>query len=655
MSVVTGKTPQKIPRNAEIKAYLYANAVLGETQRYRILDRYEAHYECRQYAHQERDWWGMNADNMETISPDILTPFGFTQPAMGMAVRMKRPTAPYNLCKSIVDRFTGLLFSEKRRPDVVVEGDPDTQDFLDAAFDQMRFWARMREARTMGGALGSVMVTLHVRRGRFVMEVHNPKHCQVVWKDKRSLLPEAVLKAYRYEVEEDIIDEKTGEVKGTRVVDYLYRRIITETDDTVYKPVKLEPGAELAWEVESQQEHNLGFFPGVWIQNLPVLEQEDGEPDCAGAWQNFDTIDRLLSQMNKAILLNLDPTLVLSVEPKVVDMQGGVRKGSENALMVGQGGQAQYLEITGSGVEAAKSLYNTLKQNTLDVCSCVMVDPERISGAAQSAKAIEYIYAPMLVKGDDLRAQYGDLGVQPLAEMVERIARKLHGVRVNVGNVTAIQVIQLPPRFNEKTGKAEPRRLGEGGYIRLKWGPYFEPTEQDRQTAITNIVTAKTGGVLDTETAVREAAPIFEVEDPDAVLKRLAEEEEKMLNAAAGGITDLLPGAEGEIKEQAEDVVEVAEDVTETRTAPSEPSVTANVGGDVEIELTASTMASIVTVNEARSSQGLGPLLRPDGSPDPDGKLTISSFEAKRSSVIATAEAAKKGEQFEPADKEPLE
>jgi hypothetical protein len=53
-------------------------------------------------------------------------------------------------------------------------------------------------------------------------------------------------------------------------------------------------------------------------------------------------------------------------------------------------------------------------------------------------------------------------------------------------------------------------------------------------------------------------------------------------------------------------------------------------------------LAKIVTVNEARASQGLGELKGPGGGNDPDGYLTIAEFEAKRSAkgeATGTAEA----------------
>ena len=543
-AAVTANVQVKVPLASSVKQYFFDNAVVGETDRFRRLNRMEAHYLCTQYAHQPYDWWGLPADAAETVSPSVQVPLGFTQPALNMLARQKRPTAPYNLAKAIVDRFTGLLFSEARKPDVEVEGDPDTDDFMHAAMEQMRFWARWREARAVGGATGSVLVTMHLRRGRFVMQAHNPKHVQVLWKDRRALEPLGVLVIYRYPQEDFITDPKTGETT-TRIVDYLYRRIITDQDDTVYKPVKLEPGANLAWEIESTAEHRLGIFPGVWVQNKPVVEQEDGDPDCQGAWQSFDTIDRLLSQMNKALLLNLDPTLVIKVDPKeLLAMGGSVRKGSDNALNVGTG-DAKYLEMVASGVEAGHKLCDRLKQNVLDVTRCVLVDPEKLSGAAQSAKAMEYIYAPMLEQADELRSQWGDNGVIPMLRLIELMARKFHGVEAEQGGKKVILQLDLP-----KKSDGSVRKLGPGGWIRLKWGAYFSPTETDKQITIGNIISAKAGGIIDEETAVNTGAPIFGVQDAKKMLAQIQAEQAKAMAMGMGpeygGDQELPPVAEAE-------------------------------------------------------------------------------------------------------------
>lgn len=544
-TLVGGPAPTRaIPRNPELIQILQSNAIYGETRRFKKIGRFESFYETTQYDHLKQDWWGMNADNLETVSPEIQVPFGFTQPALDMTnVRMKRPTAPYHLVKAVVDRFTGFLFSESRRPTVSVLGDQDTENFLLAVIDQCRFWAKLREARAKGGSCGSVLVTTHVRNGKFSIEVHNPKQCQMVWHDRRTLTPAGMLKLYRFPVEVDVTD-KDGNVTGTEIVEFLYRRIITDTHDIVYKPVQLlDDGSEIQWEVESETEHNLGFFPGVWIQNLPALDREDGDPDCHGAWQTFDTIDRVVSQMNKAVLLNLDPTLVTSVDPKVVAANGGIRTGSDGALNVGVGGSASFLEISGSGVEAGHKLVGLLRQQALDVVRCVMVDPQTISGAAQSAKAIEYIYAPMLEKADDLRAQYGDLGIVPLLQIIEKMARELQGRAFplepdETGKPRILKYsFDLPPKSDD--GKLVPHTIGPGGYIQIKWGPYFPATEDDKEKSVRTITAAKSGGLIDKTTAIQQGAPLFGVRDVAAVEVKIDEEQaaesEKMSGGGFGG------------------------------------------------------------------------------------------------------------------------
>ncbi len=560
MDTLTGdEAPhQPIARSPEVSRWLYDNTPIPETKRFWEMDRREAHYVGRQYAHQEHDWWGMSADQTETISPSIMVPRGFEQPALNVSVRNKRPTSPYHLVRAVVDRFTGLLFSEGRKPEVVVENDADTQEMLRAAMHQCRFWPMMREARTIGGATGTVCVTVHLREGKYAMEVHNGKFLTVLWKDRRTHTPRGILKQYRFEVERPGRDPDSGDVVNRKVT-YLVRRIITEDEDIVFKPVEIEDGRVPQMEVADHVPHNLGFFPGVWIQNLPVLEDDDGDPDCEGAYQTQDTIDRLLSQANKGTLLNMDPTVVMKVDPKVVALGGGqIRKGSDNTLNVGNEGDAHYLEINGTGITVAMELVERLKQNFLDMVACVIVDPTVISGAAQSAKAIEYLYSPMLEKADILRSQYGDLGIIPLCEIMIKLASWANDQRVETEAGPARLAIDLPkkvtrfePSFDAHAGArpvthAVPHRLGPGGHIKLVWGPYFSPTEQDKQLAVNTLVAAKEAGLIDDETAVHAAAQLFKVKEPGQMFKKIkaAQEDEADRAQATLNAGVLPPGAD---------------------------------------------------------------------------------------------------------------
>ena len=512
----------------QIKAYFQANAVLEETERYRQLSRYASFFDCEQYAHQTSDWWGMTADQMETVSSKVLVPSGFEMPGMDLKVRQKRPTAPYHLGRAIPERFTGLLFSEERRPTIDVEGDPDTADLLNALIEQACYWSRMSAARNMGGSMGAVLITVHLQKGKLSIEVHDPRHVQMLWKDRKNLEPQAALICYRYAKEEITKDEKTGEVTA-QIVTYLSRRIITDQDDTIYKDVKLEDNATIEWEVESTATHGLGYFPGVWVQNLPVEDDEDGVPDCHGAWQIFDTIDRMDSQINKALLNNLDPTLVVKTNPQEVAQQGGsIRKGSENALYVGASGNANYMEMTGQACEVAGKYIDRKKQQALDITRCVLVDPQTIAGAAQSARAIEYIYAPMLEKAGDLRTQYGSRAIIPTLKTAEDLARKYHDVEMTDAEGKAVVAkLDLPPKAD-----GTPRKLGAGGWIKMTWGRYFAPTVQDQQVGVANAVAAKSGGIIDATTAVQQGAALFNVQDPKAMQAKIEQERQSQLDEA---------------------------------------------------------------------------------------------------------------------------
>jgi hypothetical protein len=547
------------PSPDQVVEFLQQNAVFGETERYRGLDRREAFLKGLQYAHQKIDWWGEQADVTETISGQTQMPRGFemTGPSQGgKTVRDLRPTAPKNLGKTIPKRYTSLLFSQARKPKVVVEQDPDTDAFLEAVRQQSKFWSRMRAARTLAGGMGGVVMVANLREGRFRYDIHNIKHCTPIWDDAQTFRLMGLLIMKQYSVEQNKKDED-GKVVGTEIVQYVSRQIITETDDIRYKPVRLDMWPSIEWTPDPQQSthNNLGFFPGVWIQNKADSEDEDGVSDCEGAYQTIDTIDRLIAQMNKGTLLNLDPTVVAKYDEKEVEAIGGLTgsapglaKGSDNAITPGKSGDAKYMEISGSGIEAGIKLLSVLMQTVTELTSFVNVDPDKISGAAQSAKAIEYIMAPMLECADDLRDQFGEAIIE-LMQITERMARKFAGTSVQLPpaadgtpRIGVFSDFKLPMRkvqIEEKgtvVERLEPQKLGPGGQIVLEWPPYFAPTVLDESNMIKNAAGANAAGFVDKVTAARTIAPLFSVTDVEGVVAKAREEGQDDAERALAGL-----------------------------------------------------------------------------------------------------------------------
>lgn len=569
---------------------LRAAAGAGDTSRQQALSRLDDFYRCREYDHLEWSWEGLKADQVETISPgSIVVPQGMIQPMEGLSTRQRRPVAPSRLAKMIVSRFTDLLFSEGRIPKVVVTGDEEAHDFVSAVFAASQFWRSMIQARNYGGSMGSSLVVVVLERGRFAYSAISPRCVrEVAWRDWDRKVPSAVLIQYDYEVERTEVDGDGRPV--VRVDRMTYRRIVDEQVDVVFEPTRSEPGRDAPVLVEQRRiEHRLGRFPGAWIQNLPVEAAEfDGEPDCDGAFQLIEAVDRLNSQSYRGLNYNQDPTLAFGRDRKLEQLQVPLRKGSENALNLGVGGFANYLEISGAGITVSMSFVASLKQNALDLCQCVLADPASISGAAQSAKAIEYLYAPMLSKAGRMRTQYGE-AIAELARVTLELARIYSSpapYSEEPGNVVG-GVFALEPRTTP-TGELVERTPGITGTISLSWGPYFDQTNTDRQAKVSSWSTARGAYLSPLEDAARGVAEALGVQGVEEYVARVLEETEKREERERALAQDLAGGDLGAVE------------VGEAATAEEAESMGAKLLESATGEVAATAQAQAVALNGAQ-------------------------------------------------------
>jgi hypothetical protein len=518
------------PKDAQQVVFLQDVAVFAETERFKRLDRRHAFFKAKEYDHQEVDWFDKPADNMETISTEAVYPAGTgpAQPGEPREAREKRPTAPTRRARVTTERFTNLMFSDKRRPTVTVDEDEDTDAFLDAVRRKAKFWSKMRSARNLGGACGSVVMTVHLRNGKWSYEVTNSKFVTPLWKDPRDFTLAGVLIMYRTPREVNVKDDK-GKIVGVETVDFVCRRIITENDEIVYKEMPLEailrdPAASWIVDGDLAVNHNLGMFPGVWIQNTAESESEDGDSDCEGSYQAIDTNDRLIAQMFFGTLANCDPTVVTATDPKTVQqasaMGAPMQKGSDHMIEVGVGGSAKYMEMEGGGVETGLKLSDKLEAQ-IDVINGLVVPDDSTMAAAQSAEALELRYAPMLAKAGDLRDQYGEAVVE-LMNITAAMARAFQTTSVRLPPAADGQErigryeFDLPPRkLKAADGKVKsvPHQVGPGGYVTLDWGPFFAPTEQDKSAIIKNAASAAASKFVTIETAAGRVGPLYGVQD----------------------------------------------------------------------------------------------------------------------------------------------
>lgn len=518
-------------------------ARLGLSPRQQEMNRLWATYRGQQYSARKIDWDGTEKSqgiDAEAIASAGFLPPGYYDAGASFPIKFRRPSVPYHLRKVIVDRFTGLLFSDRKHPAIRVEGDSIAEDYVRTLAEVSRLWPAMIMVRTYGGSMGTTAAGFQFIDGKPVVEVHDPRWCFPVFEDRYALRLASMEKKYMFPVDER--DPETGEWVQRP---YWYRRIIDTERDVLFKAIPVTD-EEPQWEVEREVVHGFGFCPVVWVQNLPVQDDIDGDPDCLGVDDMCEQIDALLSQANQGILASCDPTLKIITDAEL----DSVRKGSKNALKLPQGSTADYMEISGQGIKSAMDMVTHLREMVLEVAQCVLDQPGGAS-SRRTATEIEKLYASMLAKADVLREQYGERCIKPLLEMMVRAVRLLEKPRAVEGGIIR-QMVKLPPRIVTKDDLSivrEPRKLPDDAdmEINLNWGPYFNPSLDEAFKAVQAATTARLGGMLDHEHAVAFTAPYLLVEDARSMARKVQLEQQATLNNLDSQLMDGLTMGESKL------------------------------------------------------------------------------------------------------------
>lgn len=508
-------------------------ARLGMSPRQQRLNWLWSYYQAAQYEGRRIDWDGdeyVPPVEAEAIVSQSFVPPGMVDAGATMPLKFRRPSVQYHLARAVVHRFTGMLFSDGQSPGWQAPGDADTEDFCQALADASRLWSTMAEGRNYGGATGTCVLGFKFVDGRPVVEVFDPRWVRPFWKNRTTLTLSALEIRYHYPME--VLDEETGVVVE---VPCWYRRIINETHDVTFKPEPVAEGDEPDWQLDPDQavEHHLGFCPVVWIQNLPVLGDVDGEPDCHGAYEMFASIDTLLSQASRGTVLNCDPSLHVATDAEMPSVQ----KGSGVAIKTPAGGSVRYVEISGSGPQAAREMASELRGYALEVTQCVLDPPDAAAGA--TATEIRRRYSAMVSKAGMLREQYGERGARRLMNMMVRAVRRLQEGWLDEEGTRHVSTFDLPPRAVERddgTVELRERKLGETKDVQLAWPNYFEATLDEAVKAVQAAGAAKAGGLVDDKHAVQFVAPYFKVENATEMLRELKEAGEQQQGGMFGGM-----------------------------------------------------------------------------------------------------------------------
>ena len=530
------------------------------------LDRRASYFDCTQHDRKIYDFDGRVIQSGKALSFQPL--ISSERASWFVPLTERRPSTPYRLAKSIVGAFTNMVFGDHRFPTLRVPNDTDAQAFASAIVASTSLPLKMIEARNHGGSTGTAGLSYCWQDGKPVIDVHNGRNLHVhEWADFSQRIPAHVSEVYQYKVSERDPNQSSRFVERW----YWYRRDWTTDADVIFvpQPVDVSGGKrEPMWVVDTEKSrvHNEGRCHFVWVQNLPSNEA-DGECDYEGLFEQLDQIDILYSGLMHSAKKNLDPTVVLNMDFDLVKF--GVKKGSDNAIVTGVGGNAGYMETSGAWLTTGLSLFASQRSTVLEVAQCVIPDPDKLAAAGLSSVAIKAIFMLMLGKLDILRQHWGSPIVTVVSALMDSARMAVNDfitvpqtdpVTGEIVEVEADLVWNLPPRFEKRpvfdpeTGEQIdeqvieiPHNPGKQNPREAKFGPYFLPTPDDRQKDVQTAQSANGGQpVLSQQTSAEYVATNTYGIDPDEEWKRiLAEKQAKKVNQA-----QMFPSMGGEVENE---------------------------------------------------------------------------------------------------------
>ena len=439
-------------------------------------------------------------------------------------LRERRPSAPLNICKVVVDSCASLLFGENHFPQIHVE-DETTRKVI-KRLDKVLNFKKIFEDAVKYGSIGSVAILVGVIDGQpFVKpkktiyltpEFDNEKTKNLVRVVEKYQTTGRCLRTIGYKIADDELDTSFWfqcEWTTEKEIYYIpWKAEYKYTSATKKKQNELEKGPVV--DNERSVTHGLGFVPIVWVQNLPGGEMIDGLCTFSSAIETMIERDYLMSQGARGLRYSCDPLLLIKGDN--LQLEEPYLKSADNALTVPKDGDAKLLEITGGAVDALEKFAKVLREQSLEAIHGNRSDSNKLS-VAQSGRAMEMMNQDLIWLCETLRNCYGDLGLTKVIEMLLKIA-----------DTTTILV---------KGKSIGPIKSDED--VVLIWPSWYAPTPDDMQKTSLAINMFRQSGVLSKETAIRNIAPMFDIEDIGAEVEDIESDSDldnPLPDAKTGGV-----------------------------------------------------------------------------------------------------------------------
>jgi hypothetical protein len=466
------RTDQRVARNlGKIRVPMPEGSdKMFRDQKLEVLDAY---YERRQYDH--------------------LLPWNeCDQNGSYIPIHKRQPKVIFNLPKVFSQRLTSKLVGDDVFPTMRVEDDPDTSEYLRMILKASRLKSRILEPVRRYLNNGSVFLRFYFVEGKIVLEHYLAKYCYPTLSESGDL--RAMRIRYTYE------DKQEKDEKGNPLMRW-YQMDLGPMVDILYDNPIFEADKDPVFQEVSRAEHEMGFVQGEWLRTCEVRESVDGYSINEDILDFSDCLNYSLSQSDTAVQYNQDPQLFFKNMDE--EEMGNLIRSSTKAWNLGREGDAGFLESGLGGVQTAAELRDKTRNNIMDIARVLMLDPEKIVGSAQSAKAMEVLHGPMVDLVKELRPN--------LQAGLESILLKMA-----IGNLFLVQK-GLPAAVNVPPGY-RPKSLT----ITTSWPPVFPMTIEDLQKKVSLVQSAVSAFLISEETGSRYVAKDFGVEDIEEERAKIA-------------------------------------------------------------------------------------------------------------------------------------
>lgn len=411
-----------------------------------------------------------------------------------LSVRKRKPRLNHPFAKTLAQRLTAKLIGLSVFPSFIVEDQPDDTEFFKAILRESNLRTAIVEPTRVMLNGGSCFLRFWLSYGVMKTEWYSAKFTYPTFQPNGEL--ESVDIKYVFEDPAEKDENGNSKKKWFKITLGMNEEILFDNPD--FK-TNVEPVFE---EVERVQ-HDLGFVQGEWMRvgdTSGENESIDGYGLTSDLMDFIDELNYSLSQSSQAVSYNQDPQLVLNgiSEEETDSLIRSVMK----SWNLGMKGTAQFLESNLDGVKVAMDLRDKVRLNIQEITRVLLLDPEKIVGSAQSAKAMEVLYGPLKDLVDELR---------PIMEKLLKHVLQKMALMILVAAKKGIDTpLMLPPGY-------VPQSLD----LTVDWPPIFQQTMEDLQKKVQVASSAKTTGLIAPKTAIRYIAKDFGIEDIDAEIAEI--------------------------------------------------------------------------------------------------------------------------------------